>query len=127
MTSRHKLSRGTRTQNLQGGFLMHRSDRGLSNLTKYIRRGPLKTRSPHLRARHNVDTINTSENGRRKLGPEGIPHTVLDLRRCAILARWGLHRYKLLAIHSLRVVVQSAGRTILQMLLVGNECVGRGT
>lgn len=61
-----------------------------------------QTTVPHLRARHDVDAVNTSENGRRKLGPEGIPHAVLDLRRCAILARWGLHRYELLAVHGLR-------------------------
>lgn len=48
-----------------------------------------------------MDAVDSSENGSRKLGPEGIPNAVFDLRRCAILT-WGpFYRDELLAVHSL--------------------------
>ena len=49
-----------------------------------------------------MDAVDTSEDGRRQLGTEGVPHAVFDLRRRAVLARGGLHRYQLLAVYRLR-------------------------
>lgn len=72
--------------------------------------------SPHLGARDNVDAVDSSEDGSCQLGPEGIPHAVFDLRRCAILARWGLHRYKLFAVHSLRGWLVKAKHQVSMLL-----------
>lgn len=56
---------------------------------------------PHLSAWNDVNAVNSSEDCRRQLRPEGIPHAVFDLRRGAVLAGGSFDRNKLLAVHSL--------------------------
>lgn len=60
-----------------------------------------------------MDTVYSSEDGRRKLGTEGIPHAIFDLRGRAVLARWGLHRNQLFAVNRLydRQHNQGTGKT----------------
>lgn len=47
----------------------------------------------YLCPRDDVDAVYSSEDSRRELGPERIPHAVFNLRCCAVFARWCLHRY----------------------------------
>lgn len=56
---------------------------------------------PDLSAWNDVDAVDSSEDCRRQLGPEGIPHAVFDLRRRAVLAGGSFDRNKLLTVDSL--------------------------
>ena len=59
------------------------------------------TNVENLRARANVNLVQTTQDTGSQLGTEGVPHTVLDLGDSTILAGRALDRDALLAVNSL--------------------------